>query len=84
MVLFIIVITKDTTFKIAVGGIVFSSLFDTGTQVRCIKYDIVVTLGLLSQISDNNISIRIPSSFCHKFIVYEGFTRPFILGEEFL
>ena len=25
-----------------------------------------------------------PSSFTHKFIVYEGLTRPFILGEEFL
>ena len=25
--------TKGTTFKIDVGGLVFSSLFDTGTQV---------------------------------------------------
>ena len=37
---------------------VFSSLFYTGAQVSCIKYDMVATLGLLSQISDNNISIR--------------------------
>ena len=95
--------TKGTTFKINVGGLVFSSLFDTGAQVSCIKYDTVATLGLLSQISDNNISIRMangqdmgirgsvmvnfkigPSSFSHKFVVCEGLTRPFILGEEFL
>ena len=50
--------TKGTTFKINVGGLVFSSLFDTGAQVSYIKYDTVATLGLLSQISDNNISIR--------------------------
>ena len=49
--------TKGTTFKINVGGLVFSSLFDTGAQVSCIKYDMVATLGLLIQISDNNISI---------------------------
>ena len=50
--------TKGTTFKINVGGLVFSFLFDTGAQFNCIKYDMVATLGLLSQISDNNISIR--------------------------
>ena len=63
----------------------------------------MATLGLLSQISDNNISIRTangqdmgvrgsvmvnfkigPSSFSHKFVVCEGLTRPFIIGEEFL
>ena len=95
--------TKGTTFKINVGGLVFSSLFDTGAQVSCIKYDTVAALGLLSQISDNNISIRMangqdmgirgsvmvnfkigPSRFSHKFVVCEGLTRPFILGEEFL
>ena len=27
-------------------------------QVSCIKYDIVVTLGLLGQISDKNINVR--------------------------
>ena len=95
--------TKGTTFKINVGGLVFSSLFDTGAQVSCIKYDMVVTLGLLGQISDNNINIRTangqdmgvkgsvmvnfrigPSSLAHKFIVCEGLTRLFIMGEEFL
>ena len=95
--------TKGTTFKINVNGLVFSSLFDTGAQVSCIKYDTVATLGLLGQVSDNNINVRPangqdmgikasvvvtfkigPSSFTHKFIVYEGLTRPFILGEEFL
>ena len=32
--------TKGTTFKIKVNDHVFSSLFDTGAQVSCIKYDI--------------------------------------------
>ena len=50
--------TKGTTFKIHFGGLVFSCLFDTGAQVCCIKYDMVAALGLLSKISDNNISIR--------------------------
>ena len=50
--------TKGTTFKINVDNLVFSSLFDTGAQVSCIKYDTVATLGLLSKISDNNINVR--------------------------
>ena len=50
--------TKGTTFKINIGSLVFSSLFDTGAQVNCIKYDTVAALGLLSKISDNDISIR--------------------------
>ena len=50
--------TKGTTFQINVGGLLFSSLFDTGAQVSCIKYDTVAMLGVLSQISHNNISIR--------------------------
>ena len=49
---------KGTTFKINVNDSVFASLLDTGAQVSCIKYDTVVTLGLLHQISDNNVSIR--------------------------
>ena len=48
--------TKGTTFKINVGGLVFTSLFDTGAQVSRIKYDTVAALGLLGQISDNNIN----------------------------
>ena len=95
--------TKGTTFKINVGNLVFSLLFDTGAQVSCIKYDNLATLGLLSQISDNNINVTTangqdmgikssvmvifkigPSSFMHKFVVCEGLTRAFILGEEFL
>ena len=51
-------ITKGTTFKINVDGLVFSSLFDTGAQVICIKYDTMATLELIGQISDNNINIR--------------------------
>ena len=31
--------TKGMTFKIKVNDLVFASLFDTGTQVSCIKYD---------------------------------------------
>ena len=95
--------TKGTTFNINVDHLQFSSLFDRGTQVSYIKYDMVAALSLLSQISDNNINVRTengqdvgvkgsvkvnfrigPSSFAHKFIVCEGLTRPFILGEEFL
>ena len=49
--------TKGTIFKINVDGLVFSSLFDTGAQVSCIKYDTIATLGLVSQISDNNINV---------------------------
>ena len=90
-------------FKIKVNDSVFSSLFDTGAQVSCIKYDTVAALGLLHQISDSNTCIRTANgqdmgvrglvminfkigscSFTHKFIVCEGLTRPFILGEEFL
>ena len=63
----------------------------------------VATLGLLGQISDNNINVRTaygqdmgikgsimvnfkigPSSFAHKFVLCEGLTRPFILGDKFL
>ena len=50
--------TKGTTFKINVDKLVFSSLFDMGVQVSCIKYDTLAVLGLLSQISDNNINVR--------------------------
>ena len=50
--------TKGTTFKINVDNLVLSSLFDTGAQVSCIKYDTVAALGLLSKISDNNINVR--------------------------
>ena len=50
--------TKGTTFRINFSGLVFSSLFDTGAQVSCIKYDTVATLSLLGQISDNNINVR--------------------------
>ena len=45
--------TKGTTFKIKVNNHVFSSLFDTGAQVSCIKYDTVAALGLLHQISES-------------------------------
>ena len=43
--------TKGTMFKIKVHDHVFSSLFDTGAQVSCIKYNTVAVLGLLHQIS---------------------------------
>ena len=45
-------------FKIRVNDSVFSSLFDTGAQVSCIKYETMTTLGLLHKISDNNLCIR--------------------------
>ena len=50
--------TKGTTFKIRVQDHVFSSLFDTGAQVSCIKYDTVAKMGLLHQISDSSMCIR--------------------------
>ena len=90
-------------FKRRVNDSVFSSLFDTGVQVSCIKYETMAALGLLHKILDNNLCIRSangqdmgikglvmvnfkigPCSFTHKFVVCEGLTRPFILGEEFL
>ena len=95
--------TKGTTFKIRVQDHVFSSLFNTGAQVSCIKYDTVTEMGLLHQISGSSTCIRTansqdvgvrgsivvsfkigPCSFTHKFIVCEGITRPFILGERIL
>ena len=50
--------TKGTTFKIKVKDLVFLSLFDTGAQVSCIKYDTVTEMGLLHQISESSTSIR--------------------------
>ena len=50
--------TKGTKFKINVDKLVFSSLFDTDAQVSCIKYNTVAALGLVGQISDNNIKVR--------------------------
>ena len=45
-------------FKIKVHDHVFSSLFDTGAQVSCIKYVTVAALGLLHQISSSSTCIR--------------------------
>ena len=42
---------KGTTFKIKVNDYVFSSLFNTGAQVSCIKHYTGAALGLLHQIS---------------------------------
>ena len=50
--------TKGTTFKIKVKDLVFASLFDTGAQVSCIKYDTITEMGLLHQISDSSTCIR--------------------------
>ena len=41
--------TKGTTFKIKVKDLTFSSLFDTGAEVSCIKYDTVSEMELLHQ-----------------------------------
>ena len=49
---------KGTTFKIKVKDLTFSSLFDTGAQVSCIKYDTVSEMELLHQISDSSTCIR--------------------------
>ena len=50
--------TKGTTFKIKVKDLAFSSLFDTGAQVSCIKYDTVSEMELLHQISESSTCIR--------------------------
>ena len=50
--------TKGTTFKIKVKDHVFSSLFNTGAQVSCIKYDTITEMGLLHKISDSSIYIK--------------------------
>ena len=50
--------TKGITFKINVDGFVVFFSFDTDAHISCVKYDMVATLGLFSQISDHNISIR--------------------------
>ena len=53
--------TKGTIFKIKVNDLVFASLFDTGAQVSCIKYDTASALGLLYKITDSNVNIRTAS-----------------------
>ena len=50
--------TKGTTFKIKIKDLAFSSLFDTGAQVSCIKYDTVSELELLHQILESSTCIR--------------------------
>ena len=50
--------TKGTTFKIKVKDLAFSSLFDTGAQVSCVKYDTVSEMELLHQISESSTCIR--------------------------
>ena len=50
--------TKGTTFKSKIKDLAFSSLFDTGAQVSCIKYDTVAELDLLHQISECRTCIR--------------------------
>ena len=54
--------TKGTTSKIKIKDLAFSSLFDTGAQVSCIKYDTVSELDLLHQISESSTCIRTANS----------------------
>ena len=54
--------TKGMTFKIKVNYLVFASLFDTGAQVSCIKYDTASALHLLHKVSDSNINVRTANS----------------------
>ena len=54
--------TKGTTFKIKVKDLVFSSFFNTGAQVSCIKYDTITEMGLLHQIADSSTCIRTANS----------------------
>ena len=50
--------TKGKTFKIRVNDFPFASLFSTGVQVSCIKYDTASALGLLHQIADSDVYVR--------------------------
>ena len=50
--------SKGTSFKIKVKDLAFSSLFDTGAQVSCIKNDTLSELELLHQISESSTCIR--------------------------
>ena len=49
---------KGTTLKIKIKDLAFSSLFNTGAQVSCIKFDTVSELDLLHQISESSTCIR--------------------------
>ena len=49
---------KGTTFKIKIKDLAFSSLFNTGAQVSCIKYDTVLELDLLHHITESSMCIR--------------------------
>ena len=51
-------VSEDTVKKEVFVINAFSSLFDTGAQVSCIKYDTVLELDLLHQISDSSTCIR--------------------------
>ena len=42
--------------------LVFSSLFNTGAQVSCIKHDTVTEMGLLHQVADSSTCIRTATS----------------------
>ena len=80
--------TKGTSFKIKVKDLVFLSLFDTGGQVSCIKYDTITEMGLLHQISNSSTCIRtangqdvgVKGSITIKFIVGPcSFTHKFVV-----
>ena len=82
--------TKGMTFKIKVNNLVVASLFNTGAQVSCIKYDTASALGLLHKISDSNVNIRtanghnmgVNGSVMVSFKIGScGFTHKFIVCE---
>ena len=50
--------TRDTTFKIDIGGYVFSCLFDSGAEFSCLNMETVAALGLISQITPSSISVN--------------------------
>ena len=50
--------TRGTTFKIDTGRYVFSCLFDLGAEISCMNIEMVVTLGLTSQITPSSISVN--------------------------
>ena len=81
--------TKGTSFKIKVNDLVFASLFDTGAQLSCIKYDTASALGLFHKISDSNVNrtanghnMGVKGSIMVSFeIGFCSFTHKFIVCE---
>ena len=52
---------RGTTFKIDTGGLVFSCLFDSGTEISCMDMDTVAALGLLGNLTQSSVTVNMAS-----------------------